>query len=410
MAVSAAANPQLPAHRLVWSNRIADLPQDQWDALAVPLGTPFLEWHWLHNLESSGSAVSQEGWLPNHLTLWRGDRLVAAAVLYVKGHSYGEFVFDHQWAELSHRLGLSYYPKLVGMTPFTPAEGYRFLVDPEEDEAAITGILLAEIDHFCDRNRLSGCHFLFVDPAWRSLVESQGYLVWKHHSYIWSNPNYQTFEDYLGAFNANQRRNIKRECKAIEKAGLVLRVRSGDDIPHGYFPKIYDFYSGTCDKFWGGSKYLTRTFFKQLYGSYRDRVVLVTAHPAAYPDEDPIALSFCIRKGDRLYGRYWGTDLEIDALHFNACYYKPIEWAIAQGIKHFDPGAGGRHKRRRGFPATPNYSLHRLYSQRLRQILTSYIEQVNELEQQQIDAINQDMPFSQTHPDLGLFLPGNESP
>jgi predicted N-acyltransferase len=390
------------AYELSWVSRMADLSPQEWDALAKPLKTPFLEWAWLNNLETSGSAIPQEGWLPSHLVVRRSEKLVAAAPLYLKGHSYGEFVFDQQWADLSYRLGVDYYPKLLGMTPFTPAEGYRFLIDPAEDERAITEMMLGAIDHFCSRHHVSGCHFLFVDPQWQQLMESLGdFITWKHHSYIWTSHNYQTFEDYLASFNANQRRNIKRERKSMVNSGLEFKTWQGSQIPHGYFSKVYDFYSSTCEKFWGGSKYLTRKFFVDLADQLADRVVLFTAH-AHGDDRHPIALSFCITKGDRLYGRYWGCTREIDHLHFNACYYEPIDWAIAHGIQLFDPGAGGQHKRRRGFPATPNHSLHRLYHPRLDRILRTYIDEINQYEQQQIDAINAELPFSQTQPELKL--------
>src|SRR4028119_1457718 len=374
-----------PEYSVTWVNRIADIPQAAWDAFSQPLKTPFLEWEWLNNLETSGSATAKTGWLPNHLTVWRNRELIAAAPFYIKGHSYGEFVFDHQWADLAHRLGVRYYPKLLGMTPFTPATGYRFLMAPGEDEDELTEIMVAAIDHFCDKNRISGCHFLFVDPDWRPLLERHGFTSWLHHSYIWQNKGFSTFDDYLAVFNANQRRNIKRERKAVEKADLRLQTLTGDEIPKSLFPLMYNFYADTCDKFgWWGSKYLTKRFFEQLHAHYRHRVLFV----AAYSEQDnrqPIGMSFCLTKGDQLYGRYWGSFQEIDSLHFDACYYTPIEWAIANGIQTFDPGAGGRHKKRRGFPATPNHSLHRFYNRRFNQILHSYINEVNELEQQEID-------------------------
>ena len=146
-----------------WMSHLSDIPAEQWDALAKPLATPAFEWDWLNNMETSGSTGARTGWLPNHLTLWKADDLVAAAPLYLKGHSRGEFVFDHQWAELSERLGIDYYPKLLGMSPFTPAEGYRFLIATGEDEGLLTDIMVAAIDEFCDRNHISGCHFLYAD-------------------------------------------------------------------------------------------------------------------------------------------------------------------------------------------------------------------------------------------------------
>lgn len=384
-----------------WHHALAEIPQPQWDRLAVPLQTPFLEWHWLNNLETSGSAVRNTGWQPCHLTVWQGETLLGAAALYLKGHSYGEFVFDHQWADLAQRLGIDYYPKLLGMAPFTPAEGYRFLIDPEANESLVTQIMVEAIDHFCQTNQISGCNFLFVDRQWQKQMENLGFTGWLHHSYIWQNQNFESFDDYLQIFNANQRRNIKRERKAVEKADLQIQVLQGEEIPHHFFPAIYRFYSNTCDKFYWGSKYLTKKFFQSLYEDYRARVVLVLAFPE-HDDQHPVGLSFCLRKGDRLYGRYWGSLADYDCLHFEACYYQPIEWAIGENIQLFDPGAGGRHKRRRGFPATANYSLHRFYHPKMQQILQIYIDEINAMEQAEIDAINQDLPFSRKEVSLPL--------
>ncbi|MEG3878904.1 GNAT family N-acetyltransferase [Microcoleus sp. herbarium7] len=387
-----------PQYSVAWISKLAEIPQASWDALAMPLKTPFLEWDWLNNLETSGSATGKNGWLPHHLTVWRDKDLIACAPLYVKSHSYGEFVFDNQWADLAQRLGVQYYPKLMGMTPFTPAEGYRFLIAEGEDEDELTGIMVSAIDHFCDRHNISGCNFLYVDPVWRARMEKHGFSAWLHHSYIWQNQGYQNFDSYLGAFNANQRRNIKRERKAVSTAGLLVKTLTGDEIPQAMFGQMYAFYENTCDKFgWWGSKYLTKRFFEQLHHNYRDRVLFVAAYDKE-DDRQPMGMSFCLYKGDRMYGRYWGSLQEIDCLHFDACYYTPIEWAIDRGIQTFDPGAGGRHKKRRGFPATPNYSLHRFYNNRLAQILKSYIGQINEREQEEIDAVNEDLPFTKLPP------------
>jgi len=381
-------------YALTWINKIAEIPQAAWDTLAVPLATPFLEWEWLHTLEASGSITPQTGWLPHHLTIWRDRTLVAAAPLYLKGHSYGEFVFDQQWAELAYRLGIEYYPKLVGMVPVTPAVGYRFLIAPNEDEVHLTTMMVQAIHEFCDRHRISSCHFLYVDPNWRSLMERQGFIPWLHHSYIWSNQGFNTFEDYLAIFNANQRRNIRRDRKAVAKAGLGIRTFTGDEISQSLLAQMYQFYSYHCDKFgWWGSKYLNRQFFERLHSCYRHRVLLVAAYTDSEPDH-PLGMSFCLTKGRHLYGRYWGCHQEVDCLHFEVCYYTPIAWSIDRGIQSFDPGAGGQHKTRRGFPATPNHSLHRFYHNHLDDILQPYIQKVNALEKQEIAAMNQGLSFT----------------
>ncbi|MDJ0746460.1 MAG: GNAT family N-acetyltransferase [Xenococcaceae cyanobacterium MO_167.B27] len=376
-----------------WITKIAEIPQPEWDALAKPLATPFLEWEWLNNIETSRSAIPRTGWQPCHLTMWRDKQLIAAAPLYIKGHSYGEFVFDSQWANLAYRLGVEYYPKLLGMTPFTPALGYRFLIAPGEDEDEITDVMVAEIDRFCDRNQISGCNFLFVDSQWRNTMENHGYSSWLHHSYIWTNRDFESFDDYLGMFKSNQRKNIKQERKAVTKAGLEMKILTGEEIDPSLYPLIHRFYSSTCDKFYWGSKYLTRRFFEQLYPNYSHRVLLAVAYPENNPKK-PVGLSFCLYKGKNLYGRYWGCFEEYNSLHFEACYYKPIEWAINNGITMFDPGAGGSHKKRRGFPATPNYSLHRFRDRRMSQTLRNYIAQINDMEQEEIEAINNELPFS----------------
>jgi predicted N-acyltransferase len=386
--------PLTSAYSTRWINTVAEVPQTAWDALAQPLITPFFEWDWLHNIESSGSATGRTGWLPHHLTVWRDQQLVGIAPLYVKGHSRGEFVFDNQWADVANQLGIEYYPKLLGMSPFTPAEGYRFMIAPGENEEEITGLMVHFIDQFCIENKISGCNFLYVDPEWKPMLEKFGFASWLHHSYIWKNQEYETFDDYLKGFNANQRRNIKRERKAVTQAGLNLQTYTGEQIPKAFFSEMYQFYASTCDKFgWWGSKYLTRRFFEQLHHNYQHRVLFVAAFDDS-TQHQPMGMSFCLTKGDRLYGRYWGSVQDIDCLHFDACYYSPIEWAIENKISLFDPGAGGRHKKRRGFPATANYSLHRFYDQRLAEILQSYIGRINDMEQQEIDSVNQDLPFS----------------
>jgi predicted N-acyltransferase len=291
-------------------------------------------------------------------------------------------------------LNISYYPKLVGMSPFTPMIGYRFLIAAAEKESAVTRYMVNEIVQLCRRYRLSGCSFLFVDPQWRRLMISHGFISWLHQSFTWQNEQYRVFDDYLAVFNSNQRHNIKRERQSITKQGVKLKVLAGNDIPRAFFSEIYPFYERTNDKFgpWG-CKYLTDRFFKGLADSYRQRLVFVAAFEKTDPDS-PIGLALLVRKRDQLFGRYWGCSKEINHLHFNACYYSPIEWSIANGINRFDPGMGGYHKIRRGFMAVANYSLHRFFDPRLAQIMAAHIEEINRLEQENIDELNLELPLA----------------
>lgn len=390
----------LMAYNCRWLPRVAEVEESVWNELTKPLSTPFFEWEWLHNLEASGSATRSAGWMPHHLTLWQGQELVGIAPLYIKGHSQGEFVFDHQFAELSHRLGISYYPKLLGMSPFTPAGGYQFIFREDfPDRSLGIDLMVEEIDRFCIKNGISSCNFLYVDPQWQKEMQARGFAEWMHHSFIWTNQDFRDFDQFLQSFNANQRRNIKRERKAVANGNIKVVPYTGEAIPHFMFGLMYEFYSDHCDKFgWWGSKYLTRKFFESLYSCFRDRVVFFAAEREE--GKKPVAMSFCIRKNDQLYGRYWGCFEEIDCLHFETCYYKPIEWGINNGIKTFDPGAGGGHKKRRGFPATPNYSLHRFYHPVLNRIILPYMKEYNLYEVKEIDAINQELPFDLPAPTI----------
>ncbi len=382
------------SYSVAWLKSIAEVDRTQWDQLAKPLPTPFLEWEWLRQMEISRSTSAETGWLPHHLTVWSHGELIAAAPLYIKAHSSGEFVFDHAWADVARRLKISYYPKLVGMSPFTPMIGYRFLIANPKQENALTHYMVNEIVQLCRRYRLSGCSFLFVDPQWRRLMLNHGFISWLHQSFVWQNANYRGFDDYLAAFNSNQRHNIKRERQSIFKQGVELKIFEGNDIPRSFFSEIYSFYERTNDKFgpWG-CKYLTPRFFQGLADGYRQRLVFVAGFEKTHPDS-PIGLSLLVRKRDQLFGRYWGCSKDVNHLHFNVCYYSPIEWAIANGINHFDPGMGGYHKIRRGFMAAANYSLHRFFDQRLAHIMDVHIAEINRLEQQHIDELNLELPLA----------------
>jgi len=380
--------------RVAWISNLGSIRPHAWDALAKPLAYPFLEWNWLRTLELSQSTALETGWLPHHLTIWSGDRLVAAAPLYIKGHSAGEFVFDHVWADVAQRLNISYFPKLVGMSPFTPMIGYRFLMAPDVDETEMTHLMVTAIDDLCRRVGLGGVSFLFVDPSWGQRMRDFGFQKWQHLSFAWTNRRFRTFDDYLGRFNSNQRRNIKRERQAMKRQDITIEVYTGGDIPAEFIPRMYSFYESTNQKFgpWG-CHYLNRSFFEMVGARFSDRLLMV----AAFENHNrrlPVGMSFLVRKNDRLYGRYWGSRHEISMLHFNVCYYTPIEWAISNGIQYFDPGAGGAHKIRRGFEVVPNYSLHRFSDERLQRIMNQHIDAINRLEGEQADKLNRQLPLA----------------
>lgn len=389
------ARTEIEPLRFAWIGGVDAVDPSEWDALAVPLETPLLEWEWLHLLEASGSVAPANGWAPRHLIVRRGGRLVAAAPLYLKSHSQGEFVFDYVWADVARQLGSRYYPKLVGMSPVTPIAGYRFLIEPGEDVAELTRRMIAEIDGFCRKANLSGVGFHFVDPEWGRLLPDLGFCGWLHQGFVWRNRGYADFDDYLGRFNSNQRRNIRRERKSMAGQGLVLRRFAGDEIDPGLVAPMWRFYEATNDQHgpWG-CKYLTRDFFEGVFRRYRHRMLLVAAFSDADADE-PAGMSMLLRKDGQLLGRYWGCDREVRNLHFNACYYEPIDWAIDNGVKQFDPGLGGPHKMRRGFEAAGNFSYHRFLDSRLAYIMRSHIDEINAAEQEQIDAVNAAVPFAQ---------------
>ena len=384
-----------------WHRSITEIPERQWNDLVGADAIPFYRWSWLEALESSGSTIPEQGWQPLHLALWRDDTPIAVAPLFLKGHSYGEFVFDQTFARLAADLGLRYYPKLLGMSPVSPVLGYRFHLLPGEDKAQLTRELLRAIDRFCEQNSILSCNFLYVDPQWRPLAEAAGCAAWLNQQSLWTRGDNTSFEAYLQGFNANQRRNIKRERKAVAKAGITVTPLSGDQLDQELLQTMYRFYEQHCAR-WGpwGSKYLEEGFFQALARLHRDQLVLFSAHRG--DPRDPVGMSMCVQDGRQLWGRYWGSKEEIDCLHFEVCYYAPIEWALQHGIESFDPGAGGSHKRRRGFVAHPHASLHRWYQPQMDQLIRTWLPKVNGLMLEEIEAINAELPFKADPPSLAL--------
>ncbi len=375
---------------------MAQIEQAAWDALAMKPAWPFLQWAWLNQLEQSGCIVPEKGWNPCHLTVWQGETLVAAAPLYIKMHNQGEFVFDNAWYELAQKIGAAYYPKLVGMSPVTPVVGYRFLIAAGLDHSRITRLMVDEIVRFCRTNKLASFNMLFVDPDWRSGTFDMGMSAWYHQGFLWYNADLKSFDDYLAVFKTNQRRNIKRECKAMQTQGITLKSFAGDQIPDAFFERMYRYYARTNDRYgiWG-CKYLNEAFFSGIGEHFKRHLMFVGAFEKGSAVTNPVGLSMFVTNSDRLYGRYWGCREDVNFLHFNTCFYKPIEWIVKNNFRYFDPGIGAAHKLRRGFRAVANMSLHRFFDPRMDRFFNHYIDEINDAEKKQIDLMNMHLPLAE---------------
>jgi hypothetical protein len=376
-----------------WLGGVHEADRHRWDRLARPIQTPLLEWPWLYYLEASGSISARLGWQPCHLTVWDRHELIGAAPLYIKTHSEGEFIFDHMWAQLAARFGIAYYPKMVGMSPATPCAGYRFLMAEGIDRAALMRRMLSAIDRYCRQARLSCCHLNFVDLPWFSRWPLDGFIPWRHQAFLWRNKNYHSFEEYLGAFTSSHRRNIRRERRRMDAQGITIRALAGDDIPEDMHETMYAYYLKTNARYgpWA-ARYLNGDFFRHIFKHYRHRMLIFVARRG--DSSPPAALSLLLVKDRHLIGRYWGCEKTVKDLHFNMCFYAPIEWAIENGIQTFDPGAGSPHKIQRGFSAVANTSLHRFYDPRLGGLFRHLIDEVNEMVTAEIDALNRLLPFA----------------
>jgi predicted N-acyltransferase len=343
------------------------VPRDAWNAL-VGDGSPFLEWEWLVSLEEAGAVGDESGWLPQHLTLWDGDRLVGACPLYVKGHSHGEFVFDHGWASAAHRARIPYYPKLLVAVPFTPVTGQRMLA-AAGGRASVASQLAAALEAICDRQGFSSVHVNFCRDDDREPLAARGWLQRTGYQYHWTNAGYRTFEDYLGSLRSKRRNQVRRERRELEAQGVVIETLVGDHLPDALVPLVYRLYRATVDSNPWGQRYLNRRVFELLWERWRGRLCLVLARRGG----EVIAGTFNVHKGGVLYGRYWGAFRPLRHLHFNVSYYAAIEHCIIHGLTRFEPGAGGEFKHLRGFDAAPTQSMHWIREPRLRAAVADYL-------------------------------------
>lgn len=377
-----------------WSRSMAEIDPAEWNALPGA-GSPFLRWEWLHLLEASGSVSQDTGWIPVHLAVRREHALVAAAPMYIKTHGEGEFVYDHLWADVAARMAIPYYPKLLGASPFSPVAGYRFLLAPSEDPAPLTAAMLRAMDRLCLANELSGCHVLFAADAFAARLEEAGYHAWEHQGFLWENQGFARFDDFLARLRSGQRKNIRRERRDLADQGVRVEIVDGPDVPERWWGLMHHYYADTNARFgpWA-CKYLTPDFFEGLPRAVPDNLALAAAFSPGR--RDPVALALLLHDRDTVYGRYWGAGEDIAFLHFELCYYAPIDWCIRRGKRYFDPGMGGEHKPRRGFRSRTTRSLHRFHDPRMEMIFRKYIGQINGLTQEHIAAMNAMTAFKQT--------------
>ncbi|WP_373047868.1 GNAT family N-acetyltransferase [Vulgatibacter sp.] len=358
-----------PSTTLRLLGAIAEVPAASWDALLGRDSTPFLAHAWIDALEASGAAAPETGWTPRHLTLWRGERLVAAAPAWVRADSRGEFVFDWGWAEAAERAGIRYYPKLTVAVPFTPATGERFLVAPGEDRAALeTALSLAAVEVARELG-LSGVHVLFPTDGQGEALESAGYATRVGLQYHWRNAGYRTWDDFLARFPAKQRANLRRERAAAAKQGIEIRTLRGDEVRALDPDLVHRIYLSTVDKMVWGMRYLNRDFFARIL-----RTVPGVEWVEARREGRVVAGALNVASATRLYGRYWGALEEHPFLHFHVCYYHSIDDCIARGLSVFEPGAGGEHKLSRGFEPAFTRSAHWLADPRLARAVREFLE------------------------------------
>ena len=340
----------------------AEIRAEEWDAL-VGDGSPFLEHLFLEALQRFECATPATGWTARIVCVRDGERLVGAAPAWVKSHSMGEFVYDHAWADAARRAGLRYYPKLIVGVPFTPVGGKRLLIHPDADADAVGSALLRGLEEAA--RDCHGLHVLFDTEAEATTLATRGAFPRLQYQFHWSNAGYRTFEDWVCTFPSDKRNKIRRERKELRG----LRI---DAITHpspSVLDALHAFHRNTASQFgpWG-HVYLSSAMFRYLGEAWGDRLHAVVARDG----DRMVAGAFNVLKGDRLYGRYWGTDDNVRFLHFEVCYYRAIEDCIARGVGTFEPGHGGGHKYRRGFVPTITYSNHRLADPRLHEALRRY--------------------------------------
>jgi hypothetical protein len=346
---------------------LTEVDPKQWNTLAG-IDYPFLRHEFLSALEYSGSVSEQTGWLPQHIIIMSGDELLALMPLYLKSHSWGEYVFDHTWAQAYRAHGLPYYPRYVTSIPFTPCQGPRLIIKPGVEPAAVIARLLKFIRQQAEDQSASSWHCLFPDPLLKDALQANGLIIREDVQFQWFNRDYLTWDDFLKTLTASKRKMIKRERRKVSEQGIQLQRLEGKSITNRHWQVFYRFYALTYLKR-HSQPYLNLAFFQRLAEMMPEQLQLILA----IKEEIPVAASLFFIGADTLYGRYWGCAEEYDALHFETCYYQGIEYCIEQNIPRFDSGAQGEHKIARGFEPVSTYSAHWIKDSRFGQAIADYV-------------------------------------
>ncbi|MFT9314513.1 MAG: GNAT family N-acetyltransferase [Acetobacter orientalis] len=376
-----------------WSIKLHDGMQSftptEWDTCAGA-DNPFVSHAFLSALEESQSVSARTGWLAQHVSLHAPDGTLAAVCpAYLKGHSWGEYVFDQGWARAFETAGGSYYPKLQIAVPFTAAPGPRLLVHPNAPPETAT-VLADALRQICGQLQLSSAHVTFCTTQNSTTLSQRGWLPRLGMQYHWHNNGYQTFDDFLAALSSRKRKVLKRERRDANAAGLTFETLRGPDITPADWDAFYQFYQNTIDRKWG-SAYLTRSFFSLLSEKLGERVVLMVARHG----HQPVAAALNLVGTDTLYGRNWGCVGTWPFLHFELCYYRAIEFAIANGLKRVEAGAQGEHKIQRGYTPSLTHSAHWIENPSFRASVAAFLEQERSAIQQEAQALTALSPYKQ---------------
>jgi predicted N-acyltransferase len=365
----------------------ADVDAAAWDRLVVSADNPFIEHAFLLALEQSGSLGTS--WQPRVVVVDDGGVLVGAAPAFLRSDSFGEFIFDWQIADAAKRFGVRYFPKLTVAVPFTPATGPRLLLARPDVE----GPLLAGLADLEKSEGASSTHLLFCTDREAATLAGNGFLRRASLQFHWRNNGYGSFDDFLGALAHDERKQIRRERRRVTEAGLVVEVRSGAEVPTGWWPKLHALYAGIYDRKWG-RPYLTRRFFDAIPQTLGERAVVVVARDQSKSDVDGVvAMTLSFERGRHCYGRYWGSDVDVPGLHFELCYYALIERAIARGQTLLEAGAQGEHKLKRGYLPVITHSAHRFADPRFAGAVARFFVDEAAAVLQERDELAQHGPF-----------------